>query len=261
MTQVQISFPPEKCFHIKGGRISVTTLELTRYDYAGFNEQLSQAVTAAPQLFEQMPIVLGLEKLAPDAFVDFIEICQICQCQGLMPVAIRGGSPEQQAAATVAGLTRLPPQTRRTAEVPPAVPEAQPTVPEEAPQQARVETAEGETSVPATGAARASRVVTAPVRSGQQVYAQGGDLIVMASVSAGAEILADGNIHVYGPLRGRALAGIQGDTEARIFCQSLEAELISIAGHYRINEDLRGALWRRPVKVALADSQLQIEAL
>jgi septum site-determining protein MinC len=261
MTQVQISFPPEKCFHIKGGRISVTTLELTRYDYAGFNDQLSQAVGAAPQLFEQMPIVLGLEKLAPEAFVDFIEICQICQCHGLTPVAIRGGSPEQQAAATVAGLTRLPAQGRRGAEAPSAAPESQPAIPETIPQQTGVEAAEADASIDTQGPARASRVITAPVRSGQQVYAQGGDLIVMASVSAGAEILADGNIHVYGPLRGRALAGIQGDTEARIFCQSLEAELISIAGHYRINEDLRGALWRRPVKIALADSQLQIEAL
>lgn len=252
MAQEQINFSPENCFQIKGGRISVTTLELTRYDYREFNEQLSRAVRSAPQLFEQMPIVLGLENLGPDAFVDFIEICQICQFHGLAPVAIRGGSQELRTAAAVAGLTSLPGQSRRAAKSPeqPAAAPAETRAPVES-------TAARDTSA----APRASRLVTTPVRSGQQVYAQGGDLIVMASVSAGAEILADGHIHVYGPLRGRALAGIQGDTEARIFCQSLEAELVSIAGHYRINEDLRDEFWRKPVHIGLNRAQLQIEAL
>lgn len=254
MTPAQSSSTAEKCFQIKGGRISVTTLELNRYDYASFNEQLNQAVSAAPQFFEQMPIVIGLEKLPEDAFVDFLEICQLCQIHGLTPVAIRGGGEAQQTAATVAGLSRLPGQTRR-GDAPPMLTEVV-EVPSREPADAEPpKAAEDERPM------RASRLITSPVRSGQQVYAQGGDLIVMASVSAGAEILADGHIHVYGPLRGRALAGIQGDTEARIFCQSLEAELISIAGHYRINEDLRGDLWRKPVRIALAAEQLQIEPL
>ena len=254
MTQKQIVFPPEKYFQIKGGRISVTTLELTHYEFNGFNEQLSQAISAAPQLFEQMPIVFGLENLPADTFVDFIEICQMCQFHGLTPVAIRGGTQELQTAAAVAGLACLPAQSRRAKAAGAPEPQAEPAP---APRQAEPQPARAEQPAPV----RASRVITTPVRSGQQVYAQGGDLIVMASVSAGAEILADGNIHVYGPLRGRALAGIQGDTEARIFCQSLEAELVSIAGHYRINEDLRGEHWRRSVQIALADTQLQIAAL
>jgi len=256
MTQEQITFPPEKCFHIKGGRISATTLELTHYDYRGFNDQLAQAVSSAPQLFEQMPIVFGLEKLAPEAFVDFIEICQICQFHGLTPVAIRGGTPELQTAAAVAGLASLPAQGRRAAKGPEPVEPAIAAV-EQTPRPAEPQPVE---TIPSP-ATRASRVITTPVRSGQQVYAQGGDLIVMTSVSAGAEILADGNIHVYGPLRGRALAGIQGDTGARIFCQSLEAELVSIAGHYRINEDLRGGLWRKAVRIELDQEQLLIQAL
>lgn len=257
MTQEQISFPPEKCFHIKGGRISATTLELTHYDYRGFNDQLAQAVSSAPQLFEQMPIVFGLEKLAPEAFVDFIEICQICQFHGLTPVAIRGGSPELQTAAAVAGLASQPAQGGRRASKNLEAVEPEITNVEEKPRPAEAQPSEDI----APGPARASRVITTPVRSGQQVYAQGGDLIVMTSVSAGAEILADGNIHVYGPLRGRALAGIKGDTEARIFCQSLEAELVSIAGHYRINEDLRGSLWRKAVRIELDKEQLLIQAL
>ena len=107
----------------------------------------------------------------------------------------------------------------------------------------------------------ANMLVTTPVRSGQQLYAPGGDLIVLAPVSAGAEILADGNIHVYAPLRGRALAGVKGDTEARVFCQSLEAELISIAGSYKVNEDLRGELWKKPIKAHLSNDQLIIDPL
>ena len=259
MTQEQIIFPPEKYFQIKGGRISVTTLELTHYEFSGFNEQLSQAVAAAPQLFEGMPIVFGLENLPAEAFVDLIEISQMCQFHGLTPVAIRGGSQELQTAAAVAGLACLPAQGRRGAK-PAAVPEPEPAPTVEPLRPAAPQPAIGERPG-SDRPARVNRMITTPIRSGQQVYAQGGDLIVMASVSAGAEILADGNIHVYGPMRGRALAGIQGDTEARIFCQSLEAELVSIAGHYRINEDLRGEFWRKPVQIALAGDQLQLAAL
>ncbi|MAB25605.1 MAG: septum site-determining protein MinC [Pseudomonadales bacterium] len=106
------------------------------------------------------------------------------------------------------------------------------------------------------------RLITEPVRSGQQVYARGGDLIVMAPVSAGAELLADGHIHVYGPLRGRALAGVQGNTEARIFCQNLEAELVSIAGQYKVAEDLRKEQhWKQAVHISLAGDSLKISAL
>ena len=110
--------------------------------------------------------------------------------------------------------------------------------------------------------ARPSKVITTPIRGGQQVYAQGGDLIVLAPVSAGAELLADGNIHVYGPMRGRALAGIKGDRTARIFCQQLGAELLSIAGQYKVAEDLRrDPLWGEAVHVSLSGDVLNITRL
>src|SRR5690606_5204790 len=198
MTQSPLDFSSEHYFQIKGGRISVTTLELTHYDYRGFNEQLSRAVNAAPQLFENMPIVIGLEKLPENEFVDFIEIAQLCQFHGVTPVAVRGGTPELQTAAAVAGLARLPAQGRRGAkpvDIAPVVAGSPAAAPAPAPAAAPPE-------VESSASAGATRVITAPVRSGQQVYARGGDLIVMAAVSAGAEILADGNIHVYGPLRG-----------------------------------------------------------
>ena len=104
-----------------------------------------------------------------------------------------------------------------------------------------------------------TRVITTPVRGGQQIYAQGGDLVVVSSVSPGAELLADGNIHVYGPMRGRALAGVKGDSKARIFCQQMSAELLSIAGHYKVSEDLRrDPLWGSGVQVSLSGDVLNI---
>jgi septum site-determining protein MinC len=108
---------------------------------------------------------------------------------------------------------------------------------------------------------RPSKVITRPIRSGQQVYAEGSDLIVMAAVSEGAEILADGHIHVYGPLRGRALAGVRGDVQARIFCQSLEAELVSVAGNFKLSDSLRELTWKAPAQVYLLDDTLHVGAL
>lgn len=105
------------------------------------------------------------------------------------------------------------------------------------------------------------KVITTPVRSGQQVYARGGDLIILAPVSHGAEILADGNIHVYGPLRGRALAGVMNNIKANIFCQSLEAELVSIAGTYQINESLTDKYWKQSVHISLNKNNLKIEKM
>jgi septum site-determining protein MinC len=104
-------------------------------------------------------------------------------------------------------------------------------------------------------------LITRPVRSGQRVYAAGGDLSVVAAVSAGAELMADGNIHVYGALRGRALAGMKGDTEARIFCQNLEAELVSVAGHYRVSENIPSELKGVPVQIFLDQKVLRIEKI
>jgi septum site-determining protein MinC len=103
-----------------------------------------------------------------------------------------------------------------------------------------------------------TRLVSEPVRSGTQIYARGSDLIVTAAVSPGAELVADGNIHVYGALRGRALAGASGDASARIFCTRLEAELVSIAGRYLVSEQLPAGVQSTPVQVALVDDQLTI---
>ncbi|TPW14125.1 MAG: septum site-determining protein MinC, partial [Halothiobacillaceae bacterium] len=108
----------------------------------------------------------------------------------------------------------------------------------------------------------ATKVIYQPIRSGQQIYAKGGDLIVLAAVNAGAEIIADGNIHIYAPLRGRALAGVRGNNSARIFCYNMEAELVAVAGHYRVFEERVPSEFRnKAVQIYLDNEQLKIELL
>ena len=104
-------------------------------------------------------------------------------------------------------------------------------------------------------------LITEPVRSGQKIVAERGDLVVCASVGSGAELVAVGNIHVYGALRGRALAGVNGDETARIFCQHLDAELLAIAGLYRTSEDLGPDIRKQRVQAFLQDEKLVVEAL
>lgn len=104
-------------------------------------------------------------------------------------------------------------------------------------------------------------LVEKPVRSGQQIYAKGRDLIVLAPVGPGAEVIADGNVHIYAPLRGRALAGVMGNENARIFCKELRADLISVAGFYQVSEDLPEDLLGRQVQVRLVGHQLLVEAI
>ncbi|MFN3579323.1 MAG: septum site-determining protein MinC, partial [Pseudomonas sp.] len=174
-------------------------------------------------------------------------LLQICKNHGLLPVALRG-SENFRPLAQQSGLVLMPPARGRDKAVEPEPEQAPQPSPKEAPESVAV------------GGGQ-SKIVTQPIRSGQQVYAPGGDLIVLAPVSAGSELLADGNIHVYGPLRGRALAGVRGNTEARIFCQSLEAELVSIAGQYKVAEDLRKLNWKTAVQVSLEGDSLKIEAL
>lgn len=247
MQDTEAALDSEACFKLKGSRVTMTILELYRYDYQSFNDALSSTVSSAPDFFQQTPVILSLEKCQPEDFIDFIELGELCREYGMVPVAVRGGSEEQIVSANVAGLPSLPPASISSKSSEPATSEGNVTIRE----------VEIEVEVPVS----ANKVITTPVRSGQQIYAPGGDLVVLAPVSAGAEILADGNIHVYGPLRGRALAGVKGDGSARIFCQSLEAELISIAGNYKVNEDLQGSLWKQAIKAELEGDQLIISPL
>jgi septum site-determining protein MinC len=225
------TLPP---FELKGSLFTLTVMYLRAVDKDAIARHLTEKIRQAPGLFSNTPVVIDLEALAETRVtMDFAGLDRLLRERGLIPVGVRNGGVLLQAAATLAGLPLLP-ESRSGGTV------RKPDKQEQTP-------------------AWRSKLVTQPVRSGQQIYASQGDLIVLGAVSAGAEVLADGNIHVYGPLRGRALAGVKGDTETRIFCQSLEAELVSIAGHYRVIEQLDAAERGRPVQMYLVEDRLIIE--
>jgi septum site-determining protein MinC len=211
---------------------------------ASFFQALDTLMRQAPHFFVNAPLVLDVEharELGDKA--EFVKLVRTLRARKLFAVGIQGATPEQGVAAFGAGLITL--QGGREASLErgqrnaPAEVKAAPAAPEPA----------------------ASLLVTEPVRSGQRIFADRGDLIVMAAVSSGAELIAHGNIHIYGPLRGRALAGVNGDRTARIFCQSLEAELIAIAGLYRTSDDLGPTVRRNRVHAFLQDDTLCVEPL
>jgi len=241
--------PSKISFRLKGGLFPLTLLDLHHYSPDKLRQDLSAKVAEAPGFFQQTPVIIGFESFAGD-FRDLplLELQEILREHGMIGVALKGANGSLEAQAETAGLAIMPANTRATpVKEPAAEPEAAPAAASLAP------------TPPAAGIA--SKIVTTPVRSGQQVYAPGGDLIVLAPVSAGAEILADGNIHVYAPLRGRALAGAQGNESAQVFCQSLEAELISIAGHFKLVEELKNEHWKQAVRISLQSQALCIDPL
>jgi len=232
-------------FELKGSMLTVTVLRLNSTGLGEIARHLAEKIAQAPGLFRNAPVLVDLQALQGAVGLDFAALAELLRSNGMVPVAVRGGSPDQEAAARAAGLGVLPADRRAESS------EARP----------RAASAPQPAAAPAAAAPpRRTRTITQPVRSGQQIYSDG-DLILLAAVSPGAEVLADGNIHIYGPLRGRALAGVRGDTSARIFCQSLEAELVSIAGHYRVFDDLEPALRGKAVQVFEDGERLRIEPL
>lgn len=242
-------------FHLKGGMLTMTLVELIRLAPEQFARQLAEKVEQAPNFFVDTPVVIALDKLSePLSDMTLRHLLSICRDHGLQPVALRGGE-DFRALAGNADMVLLPPGRQREKAIEVAAEPAPKPAPKAEPAPAPAPAA------PAPAPAGAGKMITEPVRGGQQIYARGGDLIVLAPVSAGAELLADGHIHVYGPLRGRALAGVTGDRQARIFCQSLEAELVSIAGQYKVAEDLRKQQWKAPVQISLEGDSLKITGL
>ena len=252
------------CMQLKGSLVPMTVLELNYFDADQFEADLIAKTSQAPDFFDNLPVVIGLEKFDENGSLPFNKLIEICREQSIRIVAVRGGNELLQSAAKQAGLGLLAKQKERTSPEPapseaalataqPEIQEPQNTHSTETPTvEQKVETVEVEVVKTVVQKERqVSKIVHHPIRSGQQVYAADGDLVVLASVSAGAEILADGNIHVYGALRGRALAGVKGDTKARVFCHSMAAELISIAGQYKISEDIDKNVLGKPAQAYL----------
>jgi len=244
-------------FKLKGSSFTLTALQLINPDLQQIEKELLVKVQQAPKFFDNTPVVIDLQSLTSDARrMDLTQLITILQKYQLLPIGLKGGSPQHQTVAAQLGLVILPESTDRG-------------LAQEEPRKASVTTkTTAKTAVKSNGTASkevkksSTLVINQPIRSGQQIYAQGGDLIVLSSVSVGAELLADGHIHVYGPLRGRALAGVMGDSGARIFCHSLEAELVSVSGNYKISEHLKEMQhWKKSVMIYLEEERLQIVEL
>lgn len=213
-------------FEIKSAHLSLVALLLKSPDLTHLAAELDQRFGDMPGFFEGENTLIDLQPLqasAPDAPIDFAALLPILQRHQLQPMAVRGGSEAQMAQALAAGLVAAPDAVLARSQ--PAASSA-PASSTPAPVPA------AEPVLPPPGAL----VIDRPLRSGQQVYARGRDLVVMAMVNPGAEVIADGHIHVYAPLRGKAIAGARGMGDARIFALAMAPELISIAGIYRTSE-------------------------
>ncbi|KRB30423.1 septum site-determining protein MinC [Acidovorax sp. Root70] len=239
-------------FDLKSASLPVVAVLLKTTDAAQFVADLAERVADAPGFFDNDPVLIDLAPVREaEAPIDFAAIAAALREHNTLPVAVRGGSPDQMEAARTAGLAAAP-------DAPPARAEAPAPVQEVVREVIREVEVVREVPMPGPGTV----VVDKPLRSGQQVYARGADLVVMAVVSFGAEVIADGNIHVYAPLRGRAIAGARGNTEARIFSTCLEPQLVSIAGIYRTTEtELPAEVRGKPAQVRLEGEKLLIEPL
>ncbi|MDR3492600.1 MAG: septum site-determining protein MinC [Gammaproteobacteria bacterium] len=234
MSDSNLVMDRRSCFRFKTSFSPCTILQLARYDLEELSKQVSTAVNRAPNFFIGSPVILDLEEVRTLGVLDFNRIKQILIANNLVPVGVRGGDVEQHAAAVDAGFPVVTIGKAKQSDEP----------------------------IKKSVQVSQTKLVTTPIRSGMQVYAKDADLIVIAPVSPGAELLADGNIHVYGPLRGRALAGVQGNTQARIFCRTLEAELVAIAGYYLVKEDMQNLPSHDSmVQVYLENEQVRIAAM
>ena len=226
-------------YDMKAGLFTLPTLMIKGNDSQALDDFLTQQIAKLPQFFDQAPLVLDLSQYEGEAPLDdFPMLVGLVRGHGMIPVGVRGASAEQAEQARMLELAIMP----RTKGSSGSKPEAA-------------------ASAPRPAARANTLVVDKPVRSGQRLYAEGCDLVLLAGVSSGAEVMADGCIHAYGAVRGRVLAGVRENTEARIFVRDLGAELIAIAGRYRVSEDLPSRHLGKSVQISLQDNSLQFTAL
>lgn len=242
---------------IKARMVSLTVLEITSTNLEAVDNLLLEKVSQAQRFFRNAPVMVDLGQLDDEVDGQWLEqVYGILKSNNFIPVGITGVSEPVEYMARSRNIAVWPSPGSAAGQKPVVT---APQEPEEAVEEVIQEEPE---EVPVQESSHnETLVVKQPVRSGQKVYASGGDLIVLAPVSTGAELLADGHIHVYGTLRGRAQAGVKGNEDARIFCHNLQADLISIAGYYMINDDLSDEVRKKAVHISLQGDRLNIEPL
>ena len=205
-------------------------------------QALEDKIAQAPAFLKHAPVVINVSGL--EAPVNWKLLQQAISSTGLRIVGISGcKDPELKAEIDRAGLPLLNEGKEKTPRAAPVAVETPPPA------------VQNVTTITKT------RMIDVPVRSGQRIYAPNCDLIVTSHVSAGAELIADGNIHVYGMMRGRALAGASGDRDAQIFCTHLTAELVSIAGEYWLSDKIPAEFYGKAARLLLADDALTVQPL
>jgi septum site-determining protein MinC len=244
---------------LKIGQVGIANLRIRNLDVPRLIDEMRGRVQRAPKLFARAAVVIDFGGLPQAPDVDTArQLIDGLREAGVLPVALAYGTSEIERLSEQLGLPLLAKfraSYERDGEAEPAPPPAPRAKAEPPP---RVES----TPAPAAAGPSAPGVIhSTPVRSGQQVYAANRDLSVLANIGAGAEVMADGSIHIYGPLRGRALAGAQGWAQARIFCREFHAELVAIAGHYKVLEEIPKELRGKPVQIWLEGEDLKIAAL
>ena len=245
----------ESAFEIRFGQVGLAQMRIRSTDAATVQAQLTARVAAAPALFERSALCLDLSPLDHDISpVDLRAVLEAIRRTGLLPVGLAHGTPAVDALARdleLPVLTQFRAQQSYGAAVSAVKAAASPPPPAPAPAApAPPAAAEALVALPALMHHR-------PVRSGQRIYARHRDLVVTSAVGAGAEVMADGCVHVYGSLRGRAMAGVQGEVTARVFCHEFNAELVSVAGVFRVFETIPPDLAGKPVQAWLDGDDLR----
>lgn len=254
-------------FQVRGRFFTAIVLQMARAPDAAFFAAVDTMLAQTPHFYANAPFVLDLDQAAEiGPSFDFIGLAREMRNRKITLIGVQNGTIEQNKAALHAGLITLLGGTDVLPDTSKRAPAAKPDETPKADNKSRAAKASEHKVAPVREAPIASStgsalLVTDPVRSGQQIFAERGDLVVVASVSPGAELIARGNIHVYGALRGRALAGVHGDSAARIFCQGLEAELIAIAGFYKLSDAIDPSLRRQRVQAFLDSGTLRVEPL
>ncbi|UJF19936.1 septum site-determining protein MinC [Vibrio sp. SS-MA-C1-2] len=216
---------------LKGSSFTLSVLHLHNTDMQQTKEMLTKKVAQAPLFFQGAPVVINIEKVDTEinSKIDFVSLKEVVTEAGFIPVGISGCSDqERQAEAKSAGFAIM-----NTAK---AIKEQQNTM-------------------------TPTKVISTPVRSGQQIYAKDSDLVILTHVNPGAEIIADGSIHIYGSLRGRAIAGASGQEQASIICKDIQAELVSIAGQYWLSDKIPKEFWKKSGRFQLVDDQIKLTPL
>ena len=242
-------------FELKGSVMTVLVLHIKETDADCLYPQLEKKMGKSRSFFNSAPVLIDLSAVDEQgqAALDFMLLAETLRRLGVVPVGVRGVAKCQSERVLHAGLGLLP-AIKAEKTVTPST-DIQPAESGMVDAKNQPEPAD---NVPSQRAKTAStKVITLPVRSGQQVFAPEGDLVILSSVNAGAEVLAAGNIHVYGALRGRAMAGIHGDTTARIFSLQCNPELVAVAGEYVVNELLDDGLVNHSVMISLVEGRLK----